>query len=767
MSELTYKKIVDVEQIETLNNAATVFINDNGAMKQVAANEFGLGTVKTVNGIEPDENGNIKSDIAVPVLITHLKFPMFDDIKCNKTYEELHHSFLTQSTEATSIALCLYTALDKSEEYRYCTNFVLEKDNGEFTKRYFLYFGEDIAPYIIDVEANTITLDPNWVASTACVKTVNGVAPDEDGDLTIVEPQTFVFTNIDGDVDCPYDVSELIQFATNASAYKSVRFVHRVRDLFDPSVPIRDYVWTGASIPATGTGVFKINFGDEIAPILINSNANTITLDPDWIKPEENVQPDWNQNDETAPDYVKNRTHYNNQFRQVINLDPAKDFYHTTGGYHIGGSGSLDPTEKNNGYAIGDYFLSKQQLAIFPGIVKFDDIVIEFTGPRRLPVTFRLTNNEFPQFQFHQHGSQIGCDILYADNKPHTFEWIDTHFAETVPLDEKYIPSTIARKSDLEALGGVKTVNNVAPDTAGNVKIPGFKLIQFMDMSSFGGGVRCSMSAEEAFTNVTGNESLTVYRRIWLGDDDGNPKDAYTMSVSRNDTTMVIDFDDGRAPIIVDATTNTITLDPDWVAPTACVKTVNGIEPDENGEVKATELIQFTDYSAIVPGRILYGGTYTMQEIVDKLFNGEHQRYKVVISILNPMNGIRTDRKVTAYEQIVTGDDRLLTGVKLYYGDEACPIILDGVSNTITLDPDWIAPEANITESAANTLVDTKVAELSTTVDTKLAELAAQELSLPKSAGVVDHGTAGQFAVSDGMGGIMWKTLVEVEEVAY
>lgn len=330
MSEVnTYKKITDVEQIETLNDAATVFINDNGAMKQVAANEFGLGTVKTVNGIEPDENGNIKSDIAVPVLITHLKFPMFDDIKCNKTYEELHHSFLTQSTEATSIALCLYTALDKSEEYRYCTNFVLEKDNGEFTKRYFLYFGEDVAPYIIDVDANTITLDPNW------------------------------------------------------------------------------------------------------------------------IKPEENVQPDWNQNDETAPDYVKNRTHYNNQFRQVINLDPAKDFYHTTGGYHIGGSGSLDPTEKNNGYAIGDYFLSKQQLAIFPGIVKFDDIVIEFTGPRRLPVTFRLTNNEFPQFQFHQHGSQIGCDILYADNKPHTFEWIDTHFAETVPLDEKYIPDTIARTKNI------------------------------------------------------------------------------------------------------------------------------------------------------------------------------------------------------------------------------------------------------------------------------------------------------------------------------
>lgn len=486
MSELTYKKIVDVEQIETLNNAATVFINDDGAMKQVAANKFGLGTVKTVNGIEPDENGNIKSDIAVPVLITHLKFPMFDDIKCNKTYEELHHSFLTQSTEATSIALCLYTALDKSEEYRYCTNFVLEKDNGEFTKRYFLYFGEDIAPYIIDVEANTITLDPNWVASTACVKTVNGVAPDEDGDLTIVEPQTFVFTNIDGDVDCPYEVSELIKFATDASAYKSVRFVHRVRDLFDPSVPIRDYVWTGASIPATGTGVFKINFGDEIAPILINSNTNTITLDPDWVAP-------------------------------------------------------------------------------------------------------------------------TAC---------------------------------------------VKTVNGIEPDENGDIKSDYAASVQFRDMSFMGMGLQCNKTASE----------INLY----------------------------------------------------------------------TGRAEAVEQYEMVDM-----------GTYPQTPI----YRATH----------------------ISKEGVYDADGATLLGWKIiiYFGNLYAPVIVNTATNTITLDSDWVAPEANITESAANTLVDTKVAELATTVDTKLAELAAQELSLPKSAGVVDHGTAGQFAVSDGMGGIMWKTLVEVEEVSY
>ena len=61
MSELTYKKITDVDVVEALNDAATVFINDNGAMKQVAADK--LGAVKTVNGVEPDENGNIVVEV--------------------------------------------------------------------------------------------------------------------------------------------------------------------------------------------------------------------------------------------------------------------------------------------------------------------------------------------------------------------------------------------------------------------------------------------------------------------------------------------------------------------------------------------------------------------------------------------------------------------------------------------------------------------------------------------------------------------------------
>ena len=46
-------------------------------------------------------------------------------------------------------------------------------------------------------------------------------------------------------------------------------------------------------------------------------------------------------------------------------------------------------------------------------------------------------------------------------------------------------------------------------------------------------------------------------------------------------------------------------------------------------------------------------------------------------------------------------------------------------------------------------------------------KLSEEKMNLPHENGTVNHGTAGQFAVSDGMGGIMWKTLVEAEEVAY
>lgn len=88
MAEVTYKKITDVDQVETLNKGATLFINDGGSMKQMGASVItetitGLEEqvtalsdemVKSVNGVKPDETGNVVveagSDVPIDATLT-------------------------------------------------------------------------------------------------------------------------------------------------------------------------------------------------------------------------------------------------------------------------------------------------------------------------------------------------------------------------------------------------------------------------------------------------------------------------------------------------------------------------------------------------------------------------------------------------------------------------------------------------------------------------------------------------------------------------
>ena len=48
---------------------------------------------------------------------------------------------------------------------------------------------------------------------------------------------------------------------------------------------------------------------------------NLINEDELYLVEEDSGSPDWNQNDETAPDYIKNRTHYVNTDGTIVPLD--------------------------------------------------------------------------------------------------------------------------------------------------------------------------------------------------------------------------------------------------------------------------------------------------------------------------------------------------------------------------------------------------------------------------------------------------------------
>ena len=89
----------------------------------------------------------------------------------------------------------------------------------------------------------------------------------------------------------------------------------------------------------------------------------------------------------------------------------------------------------------------------------------------------------------------------------------------------------------------------------------------------------------------------------------------------------------------------------------------------------------------------------------------------------------------------------------------------DARSNAYTLDWDgngWFAGGLKVGGTGQD---DETAQEVALKEDiTKLTE---DKISLPVINAAPNYGTAGQFAVSDGMGGIMWKTLHEAEEVSY
>ena len=54
-----------------------------------------------------------------------------------------------------------------------------------------------------------------------------------------------------------------------------------------------------------------------------------------------------------------------------------------------------------------------------------------------------------------------------------------------------------------------------------------------------------------------------------------------------------------------------------------------------------------------------------------------------------------------------------------------------------------------------------------TVVNAEINNINDKKINLPETDGTVNYGTAGQFAVSDGAGGITWQTINNGDEVNY
>lgn len=91
------------------------------------------------------------------------------------------------------------------------------------------------------------------------------------------------------------------------------------------------------------------------------------------------------------------------------------------------------------------------------------------------------------------------------------------------------------------------------------------------------------------------------------------------------------------------------------------------------------------------------------------------------------------------------------------------------INDAVYIDEDNTDGDMELEETEESITVDSELSEVSENpVQNKIVTKGLKgKLSLPQTNNTLDHGTLGQFAVSDGNGGITWRTLVEAEEVAY
>ena len=178
------------------------------------------------------------------------------------------------------------------------------------------------------------------------------------------------------------------------------------------------------------------------------------------------AQPDWNQNDETAPDYVKNRTHYVSEKKVDII--------------------AYEHTFKNNGNPVSDvtmsngappYFLVEDFKGFSLGgtyIVIWDDTKYEcvaremtnngytYVGIGNAKLWTNVSTDEtYEPFLFCADEysttayTPIGGEFGYKEK--HSFA-VSTMEDEYHPMDDGYIPNSIARKEE-SAYGAVLTLD--------------------------------------------------------------------------------------------------------------------------------------------------------------------------------------------------------------------------------------------------------------------------------------------------------------------
>ena len=168
------------------------------------------------------------------------------------------------------------------------------------------------------------------------------------------------------------------------------------------------------------------------------------------------VQSDWNQNDSTAADYVKNRPFYTGDPVETVLVEESTVTFEDNGGMYMGQLESTFSATVGETYKVSwDGTTYECACVEDSGNIAIGNLSFVDAGPDTGEPFLMGVNN----------GPSI--DIMAADTAPsHTFS-ISGMAAQAVKIDEKYLPDTVATKSEVN---NAQTTADTAQTTAENAQ---------------------------------------------------------------------------------------------------------------------------------------------------------------------------------------------------------------------------------------------------------------------------------------------------------
>ena len=182
----------------------------------------------------------------------------------------------------------------------------------------------------------------------------------------------------------------------------------------------------GAGVPDGGT----------VGQLLSKTESGTEWIDP----PQSGVQSDWNQNDDTQPDYVKNRPFYTGDPVETILVEERTiSFSELSGGIYQGQFlSTFSPTIGETYKVSWDGTVYECVCGSMQGAGVIGNLSIVGAGSDTGEPFVMAVEDD------------LGLVIYTADTSAsHTIS-ISRFVSEVVKIDEKYLPDTIATKSEVE-----------------------------------------------------------------------------------------------------------------------------------------------------------------------------------------------------------------------------------------------------------------------------------------------------------------------------